>query len=86
MYDDFDLYETDWVYEQFRENSGHITDFSERQYPIYHKAVAEYKLINPSVKLEVKEGYHPGQGGLYCYSYGDLSEFWQVFERVKANQ
>lgn len=82
MYNDYPDFH-DYDYEEYREQTGHVTDFGADETYSYVIAVERYKKINPESLLRVGEGYHKGQGGLYCTApVGDLGPFWRLFERT----
>lgn len=81
MYNDYcDFHDFD--YEEYREQTGHITDFSAHETNKYVLSVERYKKINPESLLHVGEGYHKGQGGLYGSMLDDLGPFWRLFESL----
>lgn len=81
FYDEFDV-----MYEEFRSDSGHITNFSPEEEAAYTTAIEEYTQVHPEVKMHIDTGYKwPNTKGLYVTENGeDLSNFWNILKRIQT--
>lgn len=78
-HDDYE-YAYDHAYEEFRVETGHITDIFASDVPLYEKVIAEYG----DESLTVDKGYNTDRMALYCsHHVRDLSPFWCLFERIE---
>lgn len=79
MYDEIDDYDS--RYEDFRETTGHITDFGPDEVSKYEAAIKECG--DPAITIGY--GYNSGQKGLYLHRDGCLSDFWVIFRKQEGN-
>lgn len=90
MFDDYDYdcFDIDYAYEDFREATGHITNLSPSDEPLYVKAMEEYKaIVCPDANMWVGDGYKwPSTRGFYVLApMGDLGPFWRIYEKLSGN-
>lgn len=70
----------DWAFEQFAEDTGFLTNFSEWQLPQYQRAVVLGKEKFPEIEMQIGDGWKNPHALYFLSERKDLSGWWKMFD------
>ncbi len=81
----------DLVYEDFRLNTGFITNFDEKDLDCYIKTIEKYSLLKDSNEVWIGSPYqnHTNFGLYHCHKPNGeqgLSKFWKIYDEIKGDK
>jgi hypothetical protein len=85
MYDNSDdiVDEFDWAFEDFADETGFLTNFSEYRLLQYQKAIELGKVMFPDIVMKIDEGWNSKYALFLCSEDRELSEWWEMFYTCK---
>jgi hypothetical protein len=72
------------VYQQFRKNTGHITDLDEEDVGVCLKVIEIFQIVDPSHRLHVGYGTCDEFALYHTVGKRDLSLFWKIFRSLDS--